>query len=88
MKPWAERAKKSQNVFMTSLILLLIPLALLMWAHTYSKAVYHPSCSLFRKLGIVDEPITLLQKLRDCSYYRLKSGNLLWLRRYFLGKNG
>lgn len=24
------------------------------------KAVYHPSCSLFRKLGIRDEPITLL----------------------------
>lgn len=27
------------------------------------KAVYHPSCSLFRKLGIKDEPITLLNNV-------------------------
>ncbi|ACS85038.1 (Fe-S)-binding protein [Musicola paradisiaca] len=29
------------------------------------KAVYHPSCSLFRKLGVRDEPLTLLHNVRD-----------------------
>lgn len=29
------------------------------------KAVYHPSCSLFRKLGVVEEPIMLLQNVKD-----------------------
>ncbi|WP_009875552.1 (Fe-S)-binding protein [Actinobacillus pleuropneumoniae] len=28
------------------------------------KAVYHPSCSLSRKLGIVDEPLTLLKNVK------------------------
>lgn len=28
------------------------------------KAVYHPSCSLFRKLGVVDEPVKLLQQVQ------------------------
>lgn len=28
------------------------------------RAVYHPSCSLFRKLGIKDEPIQLLQHVQ------------------------
>ena len=27
-------------------------------------AVYHPSCSLFRKLGVVDEPLTLLNNVK------------------------
>lgn len=30
-------------------------------AKLVGKAVYHPSCSLFRKLGIQDEPMKLLQ---------------------------
>lgn len=28
------------------------------------KAVYHPSCSLSRKLGVVNEPLTLLQNVK------------------------
>lgn len=28
------------------------------------KAVYHPSCSLFRKLGIKDEPVALLKAVK------------------------
>lgn len=27
------------------------------------KAVYHPSCSLFRKMGVKEEPLTLLQNV-------------------------
>ncbi|WJV52448.1 (Fe-S)-binding protein [Prodigiosinella aquatilis] len=29
------------------------------------KAVYHPSCSLFRKMGVREEPLTLLSHIRD-----------------------
>ena len=33
-------------------------------AHLAGRAVYHPSCSLFRKLGIVNEPIELLKHVK------------------------
>ena len=33
-------------------------------AHLPGRAVYHPSCSLFRKLGIVNEPIELLKHVK------------------------
>ena len=33
-------------------------------AYLPGKAVYHPSCSLTRKLGIVDEPIALLKGVK------------------------
>ncbi|WP_027712594.1 (Fe-S)-binding protein [Dickeya chrysanthemi] len=29
------------------------------------KAVYHPSCSLFRKMGVREEPLALLRQVRD-----------------------
>lgn len=28
------------------------------------KAVYHPSCSLFRKMGVKEEPLTLLRHVK------------------------
>lgn len=33
-------------------------------ARLSGKAVYHPSCSLFRKLGVKEEPITLLKHVK------------------------
>ncbi|MGM3193100.1 (Fe-S)-binding protein [Dickeya dadantii subsp. dieffenbachiae] len=33
-------------------------------AHLPGKAVYHPSCSLFRKMGVRDEPLALLRQVR------------------------
>jgi L-lactate dehydrogenase complex protein LldE len=34
-------------------------------ARLSGTAVYHPSCSLLRKLGVVEEPVTLLRHVKD-----------------------
>lgn len=36
-------------------------------ASLQGRAVYHPSCSLARKLGVKDEPLTLLKMCVDWS---------------------
>ena len=33
-------------------------------ANLQGRAVYHPSCSLTRKLGVKEEPLTLLKNVR------------------------
>ncbi|OOF42886.1 MULTISPECIES: (Fe-S)-binding protein [Rodentibacter] len=37
------------------------------------RAVYHPSCSLFRKLGIVNEPLALLEKVKGLELLPIKN---------------
>lgn len=62
---WAERAKKVADRFhdLTDFIVNVLKVTNV-GARLTGKAVYHPSCSLFRKLGIKDEPLTLLQNVQ------------------------
>lgn len=63
---WALRAKRVADRLedLTSFIVNTLGVTDL-GARLPGKAVYHPSCSLFRKLGVRDEPIMLLGKVRD-----------------------
>ena len=62
---WAERAKKVADRFFDLTDFIVNKLGVTdIGAHLPGRAVYHPSCSLFRKLGIVDEPITLLKHVK------------------------
>lgn len=62
---WAERAQKVADRFhdLTDFIVNVLKVENV-GAHLTGKAVYHPSCSLTRKLGIVQEPLTLLQNVK------------------------
>lgn len=62
---WAERAKKVANRFydLTDFIVNVLGVTDV-GAKLPGKAVYHPSCSLFRKLGIVNEPLILLKNIK------------------------
>lgn len=62
---WAARAKKIADRFydLTDFIVNVLGVTNV-GATLTGKAVYHPSCSLFRKLGIVDEPLKLLQNVK------------------------
>ncbi|AUI65490.1 MULTISPECIES: (Fe-S)-binding protein [Glaesserella] len=62
---WAERAKKVADRFhdLTDFIVNVLGVTNV-GATLTGKAVYHPSCSLSRKLGIVNEPVTLLQNVK------------------------
>lgn len=62
---WAARAKKVADRFhdLTDFIVNVLNITDV-GAYLPGKAVYHPSCSLSRKLGIVNEPITLLQNVK------------------------
>ncbi|MGX2950461.1 (Fe-S)-binding protein [Ursidibacter sp. B-7004-1] len=62
---WAERAKKVADRFhdLTDFIVNVLGVTNV-GAQLTGKAVYHPSCSLSRKLGIVNEPLTLLQNVK------------------------
>ena len=61
----AERAKKVADRFFDLTNFIVNKLGVTdIGAHLPGRAVYHPSCSLFRKLGIVDEPITLLKHVK------------------------
>ncbi|OOF68333.1 (Fe-S)-binding protein [Rodentibacter caecimuris] len=62
---WAERARKVAARFhdLTDFIVNILKITDV-GASLPGKAVYHPSCSLFRKLGIVNEPITLLNNVK------------------------
>lgn len=61
---WQARAEKVANRFcdLTDFIVNQLKVTNV-GAKLAGKAVYHPSCSLFRKLGVVDEPIKLLQQV-------------------------
>ena len=62
---WAERAKKVVARFCDLTDFIVNKLGVTdVGAYLPGKAVYHPSCSLTRKLGIVDEPITLLKGVK------------------------
>lgn len=62
---WAERAKKVADRFydLTDFIVNVLRITDV-GACLKGKAVYHPSCSLSRKLGIVNEPLALLQNVK------------------------
>ncbi|MCT8554425.1 (Fe-S)-binding protein [Glaesserella parasuis] len=62
---WAARAKKVADRFHDLTDFIVNKLGVTNVGATLTgKAVYHPSCSLSRKLGIVNEPITLLQNVK------------------------
>ena len=63
---WALRAAKvaSRMVDLTSFIVHQLGVTDV-GARLSGRAVYHPSCSLFRKLGVRDEPMMLLREVRD-----------------------
>ena len=62
---WAKRAEKVANRFhdLTAFIVNVLGKTNV-GARLTGKAVYHPSCSLTRKLGVVNEPLTLLQNVK------------------------
>ncbi|MDY2795646.1 (Fe-S)-binding protein [[Pasteurella] aerogenes] len=71
---WAERAKKVAERFHDLTDFIVNTLGVTdVGAYLPGKAVYHPSCSLFRKLGIVDEPIALLQKVKGLQLLPIKN---------------
>ncbi|APG17969.1 hypothetical protein Y71_13850 [Kosakonia radicincitans DSM 16656] len=63
---WAARAAKiaSRMVDLTSFIVNQLGVTDV-GARLPGRAVYHPSCSLFRKLGVHDEPLALLREVRE-----------------------
>lgn len=63
---WAMRAAKvaSRMLDLTSFIVNQLGVTDV-GARLPGRAVYHPSCSLFRKLGVRDEPLILLREVRD-----------------------
>ncbi|AKO45483.1 (Fe-S)-binding protein [[Haemophilus] ducreyi] len=62
---WAIRAEKVAKRFydLTDFIVNVLKVTNV-GARLTGKAVYHPSCSLTRKLGVVNEPLTLLQNIQ------------------------
>lgn len=62
---WAARAKKVADRFHDLTDFIVNKLGITdVGAYLPGKAVYHPSCSLSRKLGIVNEPVVLLQNVK------------------------
>ncbi|NKI73923.1 (Fe-S)-binding protein [Dickeya sp. CFBP 2040] len=63
---WASRAERvaSRMVDFTSFIVNQLGVTDV-GARLPGKAVYHPSCSLYRKLGVREEPLALLRQVRD-----------------------
>ena len=62
---WAERAERvaARLHDLTSFIVNVLGVEDV-GAHLEGRAVYHPSCSLSRKLGVKEEPVKLLKKVR------------------------
>ncbi|WP_448623112.1 (Fe-S)-binding protein [Dickeya fangzhongdai] len=62
---WARRAERvaGRMVDLTSFIVNRLGVTDV-GARLPGKAVYHPSCSLFRKMGVCEEPLTLLRQVR------------------------
>ncbi|MFD0965540.1 (Fe-S)-binding protein [Seminibacterium arietis] len=64
-KDWANRAKKVADRFYDLTDFIVNKLGITnVGATLQGKAVYHPSCSLSRKLGVINEPLTLLQNVK------------------------
>lgn len=62
---WAIRAEKIANRMFDLTSFIVNQLGILdVGASLKGKAVYHPSCSLFRKMGVKEEPIKLLQHVK------------------------
>lgn len=62
---WALRAERVANRMHDLTSFIVNQLSIVdVGARLEGKAVYHPSCSLFRKLGVKDEPITLLKNVQ------------------------
>lgn len=71
---WVERARKVANRFYDLTDFIVNQLGVTnVGAYLPGKAVYHPSCSLFRKLGIKDEPIALLQNVKGLELLPIKN---------------
>ena len=67
---WAERAKKVVARFCDLTDFIVNKLGVTdVGAYLPGKAVYHPSCSLTRKLGIVDEPNRSLERCKRVRSY-------------------
>ncbi len=66
---WAARAERvAARMFdLTSFI---VNTLWWMGARLQGKAVYHPSCSLFRKMGVKEEPLALLHHVQGWSCFR------------------
>lgn len=65
---WAARAQKVADRFQDLTDFIVNTLGVTnVGAYLPGKAVYHPSCSLSRKLGIVNEPIALLKNVKGLS---------------------
>ncbi|MEA9391590.1 (Fe-S)-binding protein [Acerihabitans sp. TG2] len=71
---WAQRARRVAHRMqdLTSFIVNTLDVTDV-GARLPGKAVYHPSCSLFRKLGVRDEPIMLLRHVRDLEVLSFQS---------------
>ncbi|MBF0751114.1 MULTISPECIES: (Fe-S)-binding protein [Pasteurellaceae] len=71
---WAKRAEKVAKRFydLTDFIVNVLGITDV-GASLPGKAVYHPSCSLFRKLGIVNEPLTLLKNVKGLELLPIKN---------------
>ncbi|MDH2997945.1 hypothetical protein A1D22_01185 [Pasteurellaceae bacterium LFhippo2] len=75
-KEWAERAQKVADRFhdLTDFIVNVLKVKDV-GAVLPGKAVYHPSCSLSRKLGIVDEPLELLKNVKGLELMPIHNQN-------------
>lgn len=63
--PWRMRAKRlAERCYDLTDFLVNVLQVKDVGAKLEGKAVYHPSCSLFRKLGVKDEPIELLKHVQ------------------------
>ncbi|OOH91788.1 hypothetical protein BMT54_01390 [Pasteurellaceae bacterium 15-036681] len=75
-KEWAERSKKVADRFYDLTDFLVNVLKVKdVGAVLPGKAVYHPSCSLSRKLGIVDEPLELLKNVKGLELMPIHNQN-------------
>ncbi|QIW16663.1 hypothetical protein A4G20_10155 [Pasteurellaceae bacterium RH1A] len=62
---WAARSQKVADRFFDLTDFIVNQLGVTdVGASLHGKAVYHPSCSLFRKLGVKDEPLALLRNVK------------------------
>lgn len=63
--PWRKRAQAVADRFFDLTDFIVNQLKVTdVGAQLEGKAVYHPSCSLFRKLGVKDEPVQLLKAVK------------------------
>ena len=71
---WAKRAEKVAARFydLTDFIVNVLGITDV-GASLPGRAVYHPSCSLFRKLGVKEEPIKLLQNVKGLELLPIKN---------------